>query len=240
MKKILILSVALIGVIGFSSCEKEGEIESSSTTLSPITKILYADGNAAYSAQYDSEGNITELSLDGATWTKTNATEFFCAEEAITAVINAEGYLSSLISTEYNCSWTCEYDNNHHLVNIKCTVSGIEEEDYTFTWEQGNLVRYTLSAEDGYFEDFSIKYSDTKNSHKQWGIALVDDCLCLAPFMPFYIAGYMGEGSAYLPATVIDEYSTYALTYTLNSKKAIETETVSYDGKVYSYTYVYK
>ena len=227
---------ALTLVLCFASCEKDN----AANEKSKLVKILDEEGDAVYSAKYDNDGNIIEISDYWDVWVRKTNTEYYCSESESTALLNNNGLLDKLISD--NLTYTFEYESNGRIISMVVKNDRGNSLIYSFIWENDNIVRIISVEDDGYTDTAQISYGDMKNTKKLWTLGFAECCNIDDEYLPFLMSGLMGECSASLPSSVFyscpDYRENYTISYTQIRSKAIETETIGGDdNEIYNYVY---
>lgn len=205
-------------------------------------------------------------------------------EYNITVSVNKQGFITELTSRhsdiegfgEYTEIYTAsmEYDTDGHLLSISeisdCTYAKYPQYDLTvtkMTWENDKIIKiyyewredWNYSGESKSITSINVITYDYENANLNGTLQNTSGTLPYyrALYLEgFWLTGYLGAGSKYLPSSCTDEYyefdnennpnstysktSTNTYTYTFNANGTIATEIETNEkGKAYKTSYAY-
>lgn len=215
-------------------------------------------------SSYDDSGNLS-INWDKGEISVTDGDDAMY-ENPLKFKTNSNGYITGLSQSwdykdEYgsykgNGEAKLSYDKSGHLTKatFESKETGVDEGEkfsfygksvYSFTWQNGNLVRIENSWEDNDdgeretgIESYDISYDNEENAYNQWSQGILYYAIEW-DFSQLGHVGMFGVGTANFPTTIEeneDDYShSYSLSFATNSLGLISSENVN--GSTYNYYY---
>ena len=230
MKTLRLIGMALLAVIlsvGFTACSDDDDSGqqgngNNGLKLSSYTFIEHEDGDGGYYGyefEYDEQGRVSKAVYSDEDYSDRTTVEYNGNSIIATnsdghkdvCTLNSKGQIENSVCTSYGYTSTYQYtyDGNGYLTNIYRVE---EDDDYRFTWENGNLVKAEM-----YGTITTIEYTDIPSSKGGQALFFLNDVTLDIDCDILHILGnfgYMGKVPQNMPAsmTYTDKYGDTDLT----------------------------
>lgn len=174
MKKLLFFAAALFAAVSFSACSDDKEDGNPDYKDVKLVKSIDVTGDIGLTnsrIQYDGQNRVVKFSnadreynyeYDGSTLTVTDSSN---PENVIVATLNAGGYITNATwnyddgGRKSSMTFSFTYDKNGYLISSKD-----DNDEYIYTWKDGNLMTITAKHDDGDTHKTTFTYGAAQSS----------------------------------------------------------------------------